>query len=485
MAAIKKRTTKTALTAQDRAKFMQHITSMMSRAQLGRNGKQFDGARDLYAVLGYKHQLEFADYMGAYERGDIAARIVDAKPESTWRRKPVVSNDGDPDKFTEFETAWAKLVMDRRVFHYLERADKLAGVGEYGCLLIGTSDVRKEADMKREMAKLKGPESILYLMPLSQESAEINAIEQDPRSPRFGLPSEYLVTVADVSASPNSTPTGLLKPGKMVVHWSRMLHIAEGLRESEIYGTPRLRAVFNRLWDVDKIAGGSAEVFWQAAKRIMVLEAKEGFNAVDDDDALTEMMDELIHGMRRVIDVQGYDVNTLETSDVKPDEAFRVSLALISSATGIPQRILLGSEQGKMASEQDEVNWNGRISDRQTNFAEPVILRPFIDRLISVGALPAPGNDYTVTWTTLFELSDKEKAQIGLLQARTIATFMGKAGENIDIAQQIVPIEEFRREILNMRSLKVENAAGGKSIVITPPPPKPVKPAKPAAGGAE
>lgn len=422
-------------------------------------GMQFGSQRSLYETLGYKLSLTFQDYYAAYDRGDIAQRIVDAPPTTTWRHKPVVSNGGDPAKFTPFELAWLKLAQDRRVFHYMERVDKLAGIGEYGALMIGTSDVRNQDDFARPMARLKGPDSILYLTPLTQEFAEVRTTDSDPSSERFGLPEMYAVQVAETNnlASENT----IARNARIQVHWSRIIHVAEGLRDNDIYGTPRLKHVMNRLYDVDKIAGGSAEIFWQAAKRIMVLSAKDGFSAVDRDDALTEMMDELIHGLRRVIDVQGYDVKTLESSDVKPDEAFRVALALISSATGIPQRILLGSEQGKMASEQDEVNWNGRIADRQTNWAEPIILRAFIDRMIEVKVLPSPGENYTVTWPSLFEMSDKEKAQVGLLKSRALGQYMGTAAQTFEYSQQVMSIQEFRSEILGLHNSKAEEQLGG------------------------
>ncbi len=472
-------------------KLMTMVTSAISRAGIaqGRWGTSFEGARDMYAVLGYNRDPDFDDYLQAYDRGDIAARIIDAKPESTWRRTPAISNDSNPNTFTEFETSWAQLAKQRKVFHYLERVDRLSGIGNYGCLLIGTDDVRKQNDMARPMAKLKkGPASILYLVPLTEASAEIATFDTDPGSERFGLPETYNVALTGLeTSSVTLVPTTITaQQGKFIVHWSRIIHVAEGLRENDVYGTPRLKAVFNRLYDVDKVAGGSAEIFWQAAKRIMVLQAKDGFNGVDDNDAMTAMMDELIHGIRRVIDVQGYEVKTLDPSEVRPDEAFRVSLALISGVTGIPQRILIGSEQGKMASSQDETNWNGRIADRQINFAEPTILRPFIDRLVKAGALPQPGNEYTVTWQSLFELSDKEKAQIGLLKARAISQFTGKAGESYEVNQTVVPLAEFRGEILNLRSVKVENVTGdggGQTDAIIPnPTPPPVKPAaKPAA----
>ncbi len=438
-------------------------------------GFQFSGQRSLYEVLGYKLALTFQDYYAAYDRGDIAQRIIDAPPTTTWRHKPIVSNGGSPDKFTPFELAWLKLVQDRKVFHYMERIDKLAGIGEYGALLIGTSDVRNQNDFMRPMAKLKGgTDSILYLTPLTQEFAEVRTTDSDPTSERFGLPELYAVQVAETNNL--ASEQTIARNARIEVHWSRIIHVAEGLRDNDIYGTPRLKHVMNRLYDVDKIAGGSAEIFWQAAKRIMVLQAKDGFAAVDNDDSLTEMMDELIHGLRRVIDIQGYDVKTLESSDVKPDEAFRVALALISSATGIPQRILLGSEQGKMASEQDEVNWNGRIADRQINWAETVILRPFIDRLIEVKALPNPGENYTITWPTLFESSDKEKAQTGLLKARALLAYMGQGALNFEYSQQILSVAEFRSEILGLKNQKTERQLGDEGTqdtaeIIPGPPP--------------
>src|SRR3990167_5022213 len=468
---LAKKTPKITLNAREKKQFMTMASALLARRQFAQSlGYQFNGQRSLYDVLGYKTELTFDDYRAAYDRGDIAQRIVDAAPISTWRRRPIISSDGDPKKFTPFETAWAQLAQKRRVFHYLERADRLAGIGEYGVLLIGTADVRSQEDMKRPMSKLRGPDGILYLAPFTQESAEVLTVDSNTRSERFGLPETYSITV--------QSEQSVTLSNKLEVHWSRVIHIAEGLHENDIYGTPRLKSTYNRLDDVNKIAGGSAEVFWQAAKRVMVLEAKEGHSAVDSDDALTEMMDELIHGLRRTIDLQGYEAKVLETSDVHPREAFDVSLALISSATGIPQRILLGSEQGKMASTQDEVNWNGRIADRQINFAEPVILRPLIDRLLLVGALPRPEGEYTITWPSLFEQSDKEKAQTGLLKTRAAAAYVGKAGENLQAMQQIIPIDEFRSELMNLRSIKVENASrkdGGQADN-----PKVVLPKKPA-----
>ena len=39
------------------------------------------------------------------------------------------------------------------------------------------------------------------------------------------------------------------------VHWTRVIHIAESTLENPIYGIPRLRPVYNRLMDIEKVTG--------------------------------------------------------------------------------------------------------------------------------------------------------------------------------------------------------------------------------------
>ena len=80
------------------------MATIVSRAQLAaRAGTQFGGKRDLYSTLGYSRVLTFADHYARYRRQHIARRIVTAKPAATWRHKPVVFEDKNPDTDTAFE----------------------------------------------------------------------------------------------------------------------------------------------------------------------------------------------------------------------------------------------------------------------------------------------------------------------------------------------------------------------------------------------
>ena len=67
------------------------------------SGQHFGGERDLYEQCGYPVDIAPQDYVAQYLRGDLAARIVDAYPDATWREAPTVkttgATEGDDDPF--------------------------------------------------------------------------------------------------------------------------------------------------------------------------------------------------------------------------------------------------------------------------------------------------------------------------------------------------------------------------------------------------
>jgi hypothetical protein len=127
---------------------------------------------------------------------------------------------------------------------------------------------------------------------------------------------------------------------------------------------------------------------------------------------------------------------------------------MIAAASGIPKRLLIGSERGELSSTQDESNWNQNIQDRREQYAENAILRPLIDRLISYGVLPQPEDeDYDVQWPDLWTPSEKEKADT----ASSVATAL-KAYASAPGASTIVPERFFLRKILGWPDEDVEAA---------------------------
>jgi hypothetical protein len=100
---------------------------LVSRAKLASGiGKTHNDDRDIYTECGYPVNITYDDYVDRYHRQDIAKRIVDMLPDSTWGFPPVVY-ENEEDELTEFELKWNQLVDRHRVFHYLWRLDRVSG----------------------------------------------------------------------------------------------------------------------------------------------------------------------------------------------------------------------------------------------------------------------------------------------------------------------------------------------------------------------
>ena len=416
-----------------------------------RAGLTFEGKRDLYAALGYDRVLDYVKYWERYQRGGIAARIIDALPTATWRNPPIISVKGNE----AFDKAWNDLAQRLALFHYLERVDKLAGVGRYAVLFLGVSGGRgSEAPLQ----EVKGPEGLLFLTLFSEINADIKELERSPSSPRFGLPLIYNVRFVNgigIDARELALPT----------HASRMIHIADGKLEDDVFGAPRLKKVWNYLDDLDKVIGGSAEAIWKTVDRGMQFDLDKELNLSDDEEeAFEDEIEEYMHGMSRFFKTKGVTVKTLGTDVPDPRGPVEAIMGLISGTTGIPQRILMGSERGELSSGQDERNFNSRVRERQLSYAEPVILRPLLNRLISINVLPAPGGEIIITWPDLTITSDKEAADIA---ART-----GQAIKHVsDQANMVMPPKLFATEYLG-----IDPDVYDKAVKEAEPlnPPKPV-----------
>lgn len=421
---------------------MQLLSSVIaSRAMLSsRMGKSFGGKRDLFEALGYPLDITYEDYFAKYSRGDIAARIIEAPVNGTWEQKPEIVEDVETE--TQFEKDIQEVIKKKKLFHFLRRADLLSCIGSYAVLLLGVDD---GLELSEPLVKAS---ELLYLQPYSEGSSEIMTWDKDNTSPRYGLPETYQLKI--------------MEPGKVtsyqtkIVHHSRAIHIAQGLLESNTHGTPKLERIYNRLLSLDLIVGGSGEMFWQGAFPGLQFNTDPEMDMTQTETETVEMIDKYVHGMKRYLTTQGMDVNKLASDIADPSKHVDVQVSMISIATGIPRRILEGSERGELASSQDESNWNDRLDSRRLDETEPTILRPVIDRLIECGVIMAPaGGEYTVIWPDLSAPSNKDKADVGKTRTEAMEKYLSSG------LDMLVPPKQFFEEILDMDVAQVERLLDG------------------------
>lgn len=424
------------------------VASAVTNAMLLRQdliGKLLDGEkRDLNFSCHYPDRITIDNYQELYDREGVAARVVNCMPEESWAVPPHVYETEESDE-TEFEVAWEGLVKALNIWHYLERIDALSGIGAYGVLLLGFDDGLELKDTVEGIdeagEKTGNPEhKLLYLRAFSESVVKIKATETKIDNPRYGQPTAYSIGFKASGVSGDVTEDTKL------VHWSRVIHVADGRLMSEVLGTPRLQSVYNRLLDLRKLYGGSAEMFWKGAFPGYAFEtmpelAEHGVEI--DKESLREELDNYSNGLQRYLAIEGVHARSLAPQVANPKMHVENALKAIAISKSIPLRILFGSEQAELASSQDRKTFNSRLSKRQETYLSPMLLRPLIDRLIAVGALPEP-EDYTVNWPDLNTPTDKDKAEVAKLKTDAMAAYV--SGD----VDQLMPPEIFLAYVLEM-----------------------------------
>lgn len=421
------------LTQENKNDLLCVLSALTSRAEMAtRLGMSFKDNRNLYTTLGYSTMLRFEDYNDMYQRQDLATRIVEAMPTASWLNPPTISETED-DEDTDFEKAFSELQEEFDVWHYMSRVDKLSGIGCYGVLLLGFNGNKRLSDPVKKANKL------LYIRPHKENTAEVDTFVTDKTDPRFGLPEMYKIQIGNFTGK-TYTSTVTTR-----VHWTRVIHIADDLKEDDIYGTPRLKNVFNRLMDIEKVAGGAGEMFWRGAfpGLAFILDADAEYDQEQDTDALKDQINSYIHGLQRTLQLQGMKVQNLAPTIADPSKTFNVLISLIAAAKGWPQRIIMGSERGELASSQDETAWNKKVEERRDNYVAPRIIRPFIDRLIDIGILPTP-TKYTIKFPDISVPTNKEKAEVMQIKTKALAEYANSA------ASEVMPLEIFLRDIMEV-----------------------------------
>ena len=380
-------------------------------------GFQMGGMRDMYGVFGWKRRLVFRDFLQKYQRHPVARRVVNSFPDALWADPPILA--GDP----VFQQSWQDLLSYQPVFATLQKLDKLCRMGRYAILVVGFDDgLAMDQPVATPPAGVE--RKVLYLQPYSEGSVRTLTYEENTQSARFGLPVTYEVMpgfFTSVDGYASTTSGAPITQRSFKVHWTRVLHVAENALESPVFGSSCLEPIFNSLDDLEKISGGSAEIFWLNARSGLHIDVdKEMDLKADDADALESEIDEYSNNLRRVIRTRGVKVTNLGASLMDPKNTYDTAISDIAVATGLPKRELMGSEAGQLASQQDRANWANRCDERVSEYCNPIVLIPFLRMMIDARVL-SPPTTLTVTWPEAFKMNPLERAQTSAQMARSAA----------------------------------------------------------------
>lgn len=396
---------------------------------------------------GYPIDITPQLYKNFYLREGIAARVVDIYPDECWQMKPEISDDEDNTKNTPFEESIINLDEEHQLMAYLHRVDSLSGIGRFGILLLGLDDglpldepIEGIDDWGKGVGTDTPTRKLLYLRPFDESLVLINQFETNPDSPRYGKPLYYSVNFIDATQWGTVSPIGAETLTMKRIHWTRVIHVAERTSSSEIFGIPRMQPVFNRLFDMKKICGGSAEMFWKGGYPGLSLEVNPDMQDVDlDKPALDREMRAYHSDLKRYIALTGVSAKTLAPAIADPTPHFELGVKYIAMSLKCPYRVFTGTEQGVLAGAQDATAWAKRVEFRRENQIDPRIIRQTVDRLVGAEVIPLPlDGRYKIKWKTL--TSPDAQTQSAIIQAKTaaLAQYMQASVDNL-----IPPVDYF------------------------------------------
>lgn len=375
-------------------------------------GVSKDGKRDISSIYGYQPSLDFANYYGMFTRGGLANRIVAAIPRSCWRDGiKVVDGDDEvlADQINELESSG-------NLSQKLERADVLGRLGRFSVLFVGVPDGMPPSTPLGTARPDRLGE--VYFTPFAEDGIEITKWETDPASPRYGMPVLYQLAAQSRGDSGQAV---LTQP--RVIHWSRVVHIAEGLLDNEVEGMPALQAVFNSLEDLNKTTGGAAEAYFRNARNRFALQTDPKFNSQIDaatKQALEEEAQRFQNDWQDFIRAGGIDVKPLTIPHNDPTGTVHVILQVLSGATGIPIRILTGEGAGQLAGNEDKESYNQLIQDRKEAYCGSWAMR-VLKILAEAKMLDLP-KKAKILWSTPETLSETDKATNANSKATALAS---------------------------------------------------------------
>lgn len=373
----------------------------------------------LWDEFGYPNSLEFDRYYRAYERNAVAYAAVHKLLESCWMDNPTII-DGEEAKEATKTTDWEKSVTKMLKKHWpkIKDADRRNLVGRYSALLIQFRDGREWSQPvdRTVVARLKD-KAIVKLIPAWESQVKPGNFDTDTLSETYGQPMSYNFNEQPVGDDDTHGPVR-----GVTVHPERIIILCEGSEDDNILsGVPFLRAGYNKLLDLEKVSGGSAEGFLKNASRQLGIAFDKETNIAnltkaateagykDLGEALNDKVAKMNRGTDAALVMQAGTPSVLSVAPADPKPTWEVTANEFAASIQCPFTILFGQQTGRLASDEDKTDWAKRCNGRRWGFMTSVI-ETLLERFWTLGVIDQPSSgEVSLAWSDLLAPSEKEK----------------------------------------------------------------------------
>lgn len=373
----------------------------------------------LWDEFGYPETVNFDNYYRAYERNAVAHAAVHKLLDSCWTDNPTII-DGAKKKEAEETTDWEESTTKLLSKHWakLKDADRRNLVGRYSAVLLQIKDGREwYQPVDKNVVKALGDKALVKLIPAWEAQIKPGNFDIDTQSDSYGQPVSYSFNEQPVG---DDGTYGIVR--SVTVHPDRVIILCEGSEdENMLAGVPLLRAGFNKLLDIEKTSGGSAEGFLKNASRqlgiefsketnidALIKQAKdEGFDKLGD--AMNDKIRRMNSGTDSALVMQAGQASVLSVAAADPTPTWTAAANEFSASIQCPFTIQFGQQTGRLASDEDKNEWAKRCNGRRWGFLTDYITR-VIERFWTLGIIEPPTNgEVSIVWSDLLAPSEKEK----------------------------------------------------------------------------
>lgn len=373
----------------------------------------------LWDEFGYPDQVGFEQYYRAYERNAVAHAAVHKLLDSCWVDNPTII-DGDQAKEATKTTPWEKQVTRLLKKHWpkIKDADRRNLIGRYSALLIQFKDGREwHQPVDRTLVAQLKEQAIVKLIPAWESQVKPGNFDTDTMSVTYGQPVSYNFNEQPVGDDGTYGPVR-----GVTVHPERIIILSEGSEdENMLSGVPFLRAGYNKLLDLEKVSGGSAEGFLKNASRQLSIafdsaSEMENINRMakeagykDLGEAMNDKMTKMNRGTDAALVMQSGQASVLSVAAADPAPTWTVTANEFAASIQCPFTIQFGQQTGRLASDEDKTDWAKRCNGRRWGFMSAVVTA-VLERFWAMGAIEPPASgEVTLAWSDLLAPSEKEK----------------------------------------------------------------------------
>jgi len=372
------------------------------------------GDRTTRGTPGFHVQFTQPELDDLYAGGGLARRIIDLPAQDMTREWFTTTDDGSED-LAEYMDA---LYLQPKVTEALSIGRLFGGA----LLLMLVDDGRELSEPlnERNVRSIDG----FRIYDRWQINWTQKSLYSDPKLAKYGHPESYYVTP--------------YAGGGFNVHESRVIRIP-GLAVSERKRVENngwdysvLEPVKQALMDLDSSHRASASIIQDFVQTVMSVKGLTDMLSGGQEEAVKKRLD--IMDMSRsvlntlLMDADGESFSKQSSSVSGLSDLLNQFRIQVSSITGIPMTKLFGQSPGGMnaTGESDVRNYYDEIATQQS-----YVLRPILERLVRVCMLSKAGpyggrepDSWKIQFNPLWQMSDKEVAEVRKLTAETDALYL-------------------------------------------------------------